>query len=168
MPEALETDNLIIGWARAKGLLNPDLDWVGFRRIIHDEYHDKAETFRGAGRDAGKMWLFIREMKKGDLVVVPAGPEFHVGEVAGDEAFYDPEKMEEDSAYRRAVNWLNSAQRIAEAGDDGVHRGRKRSDEKPDAIHEFAPVLACQCRGYNTQDRPFQDGRVAAKGQESS
>ena len=129
VPEALETGNLIIGWARAKGLLNPDLDWVGFRRIIHEAYHPDADTFRGAGRDAGKMWLFIREMKKGDLVVVPAGPEFYVGEVAGDEAFYDPEKMEEDSAYRRAVNWLNSARSIprTEAGSALASRMKVRS-----------------------------------------
>ena len=112
VPEALETNHLIIGWARAKGLLNPDLKWVSFRQIIHDEYHPDAETFHGAGRDAGKMWQFIREMKKGDLVVVPAGPEFYVGEVACDEAFYDETKTEEDSAYRRTVKWLNSGQSI--------------------------------------------------------
>ena len=112
VPEALETNHLIIGWARAKGLLNPDLDWVSFRQIIHDEYHPGAETLHGAGRDAGKMWQFIREMKKGDLVVVPAGPDFYVGEVACDEAFYDETKTEEDSAYRRTVKWLNSGQSI--------------------------------------------------------
>ena len=112
VPEALETNHLIIGWARAKGLLNPDLDWASFRQIIHDEYHPGAETFHGAGRDAGKMWQFIREMKKGDLVVVPAGSEFYVGEVAYDEAIYDPTKVEEDSAYRRSVKWLNNRQSI--------------------------------------------------------
>ena len=39
VPEALKKNHLIIGWARAKGLLNPDLDRVRFRQIIHDEYH---------------------------------------------------------------------------------------------------------------------------------
>ena len=112
MPEALETNHLIIGWARAKGLLDPGLDRVSFRKIIHDEYHPDAATFHGAGRDAGKMWRFIRQMKKGDLVVVPAGPEFYVGEVACDEAFYDETKTEEDSAYRRTVKWLNNGQSI--------------------------------------------------------
>ena len=115
VPEALETNHLIIGWARAKGLLNPDLDWVSFRQIIHDEYYPDAETFREAGRAAGKMWRFIREMKKGDLVVVPAGPVFYVGEVACDEAFYDETKTEKDSAYRRTVKWLNNGQSIPRA-----------------------------------------------------
>ena len=115
VPEALERGHLIIGWARAEGLLNPDLDWDSFRQIIHDKYHCGAETFHGAGRDTGKMWLFIRKMKKGDLVVVPAGPVFYVGEVTCDEAFYVPEKTEEDSAYRRSVKWLNNGQAIPRA-----------------------------------------------------
>ena len=130
VPEALEMGHLIIGWARAEGLLNPDLDRNSFRKIIHDEYHRGAETFHGAGRDAGKMWLFIREMKRGDLVVVPAGPVFYVGEVACDEAFYDKTKREEDSAYRRSVKWLNNGQaipRTAVAGSALASRMTARS-----------------------------------------
>ena len=61
------------------------------------------------------MWRFIREMKKGGLVVVPSGPEFYVGEVVGDEAFYDETKTEEDSAYRRTVKWLNNGRSIPRA-----------------------------------------------------
>lgn len=55
VPEALEMGHLIIGWVRAQGLLNPDLDRDGFRKIIRDEYHPDAETLHGAGRDAGKI-----------------------------------------------------------------------------------------------------------------
>ena len=76
------------------------------------------------------MWRFIREMKKGDLVVVPAGPVFYVGEVACDEAFYDETKREEDSAYRRAVTWLNNGQsipRTAVAGSALASRMKARS-----------------------------------------
>ena len=113
-----------------RGPSDPDLDRDSFRKIIHDKYHCGAETFHGAGRDAGKMWLFIREMKKGDLVVVPAGPVFYVGEVASDEAFYVPEKTEEDSAYRRSVKWLNNGQsipRTAVAGSTLASRMKARS-----------------------------------------
>ena len=52
------------------------------------------------------MWCFIREMQVGDLVVAPHGSGFYVGEVTGD-AFYDPSKVNEDSAYRRPVKWRN-------------------------------------------------------------
>lgn len=76
------------------------------------------------------MWLFIRQMKKGDLVVVPAGPVFYVGEVVSDEAFYDETKREEDSAYRREAKWLNNRQsipRTAVAGSALASRMKARS-----------------------------------------
>ena len=60
------------------------------------------------------MWRFIRDMKIGDLVVVPHGSEFYVGEVAGP-AFYDENKVDEDSAYRRPVKWLNGKRPIPRA-----------------------------------------------------
>ena len=106
VPEALEHDQLIIGWAAAKGLLDPELEWDRFREIIGKEYYADAENLRKAGNAAGHMWRFIRDMQVGDLVVVPHDSEFYVGEVAG-VAFYDENKVDEDSAYRRRVKWLN-------------------------------------------------------------
>ena len=104
--EALENDHLIIGWAKAKGLLDQELEWEGFREIIREAYYADAENLRGAGNAGGHMWRFIRAMETGDLVVVPHGSEFYVGEVTGC-AFYDENKVDEDSAYRRPVKWLH-------------------------------------------------------------
>ena len=109
--EALENDHLIIGWAKAEGLLDPKLEWKEFREIIHEEYYAADHHRRRAGQAGGHMWRFIRDMKKGDLVVVPHGSEFYVGEVACD-AFYDESKVDEDSAYRRLVKWLNGKRPI--------------------------------------------------------
>lgn len=105
--EALREDCLIIGWAYAKGLLEQGLQWESFREIIHKEYHPNDETLRGAGAAAGNMWRFIHAMEKADLVVVPSGSGFYVGEVTGD-AFYDESKVDEDTAYRRPVKWLSN------------------------------------------------------------
>lgn len=104
--EALEKDHLIIGWAEAKGLLDPKLEWGAFREIIRKKYYAADGNLRRAGSAGGHMWRFIRDMEVGDLVVVPYGSEFYVGEVKGN-AFYDPSKVDEDSAYRRPVQWLN-------------------------------------------------------------
>ena len=103
VPEALEKDHLIIGWGTAKGLHAPELEWEGFREIIRAAYYADAENLRGAGNAGGHMWRFIRDMQVGDLVVVPDGSEFYVGEVAG-RVFYD-ENVDEDWAYRRPVKW---------------------------------------------------------------
>ena len=118
VPEALETDCLIIGWAKAEDLLNPQLDWKRFREIIRQQYYPDDETLRRAGNAGGHMWRFIREMKVGDLVVVPYGSDFYVAKIKG-EARYDRNKVGEDSAYRRPVIWLN--------GKNSIPRGIARS-----------------------------------------
>ena len=114
VPEALDRNQLIIGWAEAAGLLDEGLSWEEFRAIISDTYYSREETLRKAGAAGGHMWRFIREMTEGDLVVVPHGSEFHVARVSGP-ATYDHYKVDEDTAYRRNVEWLNNKQAIPRA-----------------------------------------------------
>ena len=109
--EALANDQIIIGWANAKGLLNEDLGWEAFRKIISDTYYASEENLRRAGSAAGNMWRFIRAMNIGDIVVVPDGSIFYVAEVSGPPT-YDESQVENDSAYRREVTWLNEKQAI--------------------------------------------------------
>lgn len=111
VPEALESDQIIIGWANAEGLLDKQLDWAAFRELVRVAYYRDDQTLHRAGAAAGHMWRFIREMEAGDLVVVPYGSEFYIAKVAGD-AIYLEGKQSEDSAYRRPVKWLNSRQPI--------------------------------------------------------
>lgn len=105
VPEALESDELIIGWAEASGLLNPDLTWEQFREIVRLAYYRDDQTLRLAGSSAGHLWRFLRDMQLGDLVVVPHHDEIFVAEVLGP-ATYDPLLVNQDSAYRRPVRWL--------------------------------------------------------------
>jgi len=109
--EALASNQIIIGWAEAKGLLNENLSWEQFRRIISDTYYAGENNLRRAGAAAGHMWRFIREMNTGDLVLVPYGSNFYVAEVSGPVS-YDESKVDEDTAYRRKVNWLNNKKPI--------------------------------------------------------
>lgn len=109
--EALSNDQIIIGWAKAKGLLNKNLTWEEFRSIISDTYYSGETSLRRAGGAAGHMWRFVREMNVGDLVVVPYGSEFYIAEVKSP-ATYDVSKLEEDTSYRRNVNWLNDKKPI--------------------------------------------------------
>ncbi|MCB9444041.1 MAG: restriction endonuclease [Ardenticatenaceae bacterium] len=106
VPEALACNEIIIGWALAKGLLDENLSWEQFREIIRVAYYVNEINLRKAGAAAGHMWRFVREMNIGDLVVVPYGTEFYVAEVTSN-ASHNTSKVEEDSAYRRSVRWLN-------------------------------------------------------------
>ncbi len=109
--EALESDQAIIGWAKAKGLLNPKLSYLEFREIIRKRYYTDEKTLRKAGSAAGNMWRFIREMQKDDLIITPYGPKFYVAKVTG-VTIYDETKISEDTAYRRSVVWLNDKKPI--------------------------------------------------------
>jgi predicted Mrr-cat superfamily restriction endonuclease len=112
LPEALSTDQVIIGWGRAKGLLDPALTWENFRDIVRATYYGDEPSLRKAGAAGGHMWRFIRDMKPGDLVVVPYAAEFFVAEIVGP-ATYDSSKIEVGSAYRRSVRWLNGKKPIS-------------------------------------------------------
>lgn len=103
LPEAMATNELILGWSKAEGLLNPKLTWDTFRRIVKDTYD---YVSRQAAAEAGSLWTFLRKMQKGDLVVVPHGDKFYVAEVVGD-AYHVPQKVPEDRAHRRPAKWLN-------------------------------------------------------------
>ena len=141
LEEALRTNHLITGWAKAEGLLNEDLNWVEFREIIRKAYYADDQTLRRAGTAAGNLWRFIREMRPGDLVVVPHGNNFFVAKITGD-AIYDDTKVNEDSAYRRPVRWLNDKKPISRklANADLLRRMKTwntsaRADDLLDKIH---------------------------------
>ena len=106
VPEALASDQIIIGWAKAQGLLDEKLTWEEFREIVHKEYYGQEPSYRRAGAAAGHLWRFLRVVKKGDLVVVPYWSEFYLAEIVGPST-YNPDRSEEGTSYRRAVRWLN-------------------------------------------------------------
>lgn len=109
--EALEENQIIIGWSDAKGLLDPVLTWEEFREILRKTYNPVDKNLRAAGASAGNMWRFIRDMQIGSLVVVPDGPAFYVAEVSGPPTYLES-KVSDDTAYRRDVKWLNSKRPI--------------------------------------------------------
>jgi predicted Mrr-cat superfamily restriction endonuclease len=111
VPEALAMNQIIIGWAKAKNLLDQSLSWEDFREIISSIYYSSESNMRRAGAASGNMWRFIRDMKENDLVAVPHGSEFYIAKVKGP-ATYDPSLVSEDSAYRRNVTWLNDKKPI--------------------------------------------------------
>lgn len=109
--EALEEDEAIIGWSECPELLNPGLTWEQFRELIRETYHPDDDDLRRAGNAAGHAWCFIRDMKPGDLIVTPHGPRFYVARIIGD-AVHREDKVADDTAFRRRVEWLNGKQGI--------------------------------------------------------
>ena len=107
LPEALECNQIMIGWAHVEGLLDPSLSWEEFRNTVSPNEENRYRV----GWAGGTMWRFVREMNIDDLVVVPYGSNFYVARIAGP-VTYDKSKEEEDTSYRRCVEWLNDGRPI--------------------------------------------------------
>jgi predicted Mrr-cat superfamily restriction endonuclease len=143
LPEALKSNQIIIGWSDSEGLLKPSLTKSQFRDIIHEVHYSKSANLRKAGAAAGNMWRFVREMQIGDLIIVPYGPNFYIAEVEGD-VTYDKKKVAEDTAYRRDVKWLNSKKPIPRDWAKSALISRmKIQGTSADATDLLPEILAC-------------------------
>ena len=156
MPEALASGELIIGWAEADGLLDPALTWEAFREIARRAYHADNPNLRKAGAAAGHLWRFIREMKPGDLVVVPHSSEFFVAEVSAP-ATYDRTKVGDDTAYRRGARWLNGAKPISRQLAKSALLSRTKTQgtcaDATDLLDDIKECLALAERGAASAPR---------------
>lgn len=108
---------LLVGWSGARDLDDPTLDYDAFRDRVHEAHYAADDDYRRSGRAAGVLWRFMREMQRGDLIVVPRPGSFWIGEVTGD-AFESDAGDLDDTVHRRPVAWLDEA---------GISRRRARS-----------------------------------------
>lgn len=144
--EALNDNELIIGWGQLPELLNNDLSWNDFRQLIHDKYHSKETDFRRSGRAAGNMDRFIREMDIGHLVVVPHKSNFYIARITAD-AYHDPTRVGDDAAFRRPVEWLNDKKpiprRLARVALQSRMKIQNTSADATDLLTEIKDALHC-------------------------
>lgn len=140
----------MIGWSDAEGLINETLNWEQFREIIYKTYKEK--DYKTAGRSAGNIWRFIREMHIGDLVVVPDGSNFHIAEVT-DEPYHDASKRSEDTAHRRKVKWLNKnpiPRLLAPAALQSRMKAYNTCTRATDLLAEIQSILDTHTKGTST------------------
>lgn len=110
--EMFENNQIVIGWSETENMLfDPELDRDGFKEILLLKYPDYNNNSYSLGQGAGYLWRFIREMQIGDYAIVPIPKAFYIGEVTSD-LIFKPEKIDEDTAIRRNVKWLNNGKPI--------------------------------------------------------
>lgn len=156
VPEALASNEISIGWAKAERLMDLSLDYWQFREVVKEAYYPEDPGYRDAGGVAGQLWRFIREMDESDLVVVPHSGEFYVAKVTGP-LMFRPEKADEHSAFRRPVEWLNDAQPIprsrALAALQSRMKIRQTCADATDLIEEIQDALTIAAGG---RERSFE------------
>jgi predicted Mrr-cat superfamily restriction endonuclease len=144
--EALEKDEIFVGWKEVKGLLEEGLSFDDFRERVKDTY--RIENNRSAAAFARFLWEFLKGMKPGDYVVVPSGGQFYVAEVVGD-PYYD--ESQPVAAHRRPVRWLNDKKPIprelASAALQGRMKARGTLMDTSDLVEHIEKVLEDAERG---------------------
>jgi predicted Mrr-cat superfamily restriction endonuclease len=144
--EALEKDEIFVGWKEVKGLLEEGLSFYDFRERVKDTY--KIENNRSAAAFARFLWEFLKEMKPGDYVVVPSGGQFYVAEVVGD-PYYD--ESHPVAAHRRPVRWLNDRKPISRERASRALQSRMKARgtllDTSDLVADIEKVLEGAKRG---------------------
>lgn len=111
-----DADNLFLnngcvalGWQKMGNLTVIQADRDAFKNKVSEAYPEKKP--RGVSNNAGQLFRFVHEIKKGDLIAYPskADKQVHIGRVEGDYA-YDI-KPEPGYPHRRAVKWLKAVPR---------------------------------------------------------
>jgi len=112
------------------------------------------------------MWRFIRAMQIGDFAVVPNWNGFYIAEITGPPT-YDQSKVEEDSAYRRPVKWLNGKQpivrRLARAALIARMKVQGTSADASDLVAEIEDCLGLAGRGHTPTFQTDLQARLVAE-----
>jgi predicted Mrr-cat superfamily restriction endonuclease len=144
--EALEKDEIFVGWKEVKGLLEKDLSFYDFRERVKAAYG--IENNYAAAAFARFLWGFLKEMKPGDYVVVPSGGQFYVAEVVGS-PYYD--ESHPVAAHRRPVRWLNDKKPISRELASRALQSRMKARgtllDTSDLVEDIEKVLEDAKRG---------------------
>lgn len=107
VPDGLASNEIIIGWSRAGRLLETVIPSVYyFTKILLHYYPEYMGNARSACSGGSSMWQFIREMTPGDLVLVPDDDGLFIARIESEPRWLES-KVDEDTAFRRSVTWLN-------------------------------------------------------------
>lgn len=142
IPQALKDKDLILGWSAAADLIG-ETDWDKFKQRLAKAYPDLESNPHRLGSSAGNLWRFVHDMKEGDFVIVPDSGQFYLAKVTGPPR-YDACHTDDDTAYRRKVEWQNSQQPLPRGHASSGLQSRMKAyhaiawaDEFTDEIHDL-------------------------------
>lgn len=147
LPESLKGNVIGIGWSNASGLIEIN-DRTAFKKRVRDTHANYVGNERSLGNAVGSIWRFLKDMKKGDLVIVPIPYAFYVARLSDDAPFYDAKGVASDYAYRRKVDWLNNKKPIPRNDVSArLQRGMKAYSTCVEFYAEFIPDVMAAVEG---------------------
>ena len=153
----LKRNRIAIGWDAMTNAGDLKADRETFKAAYMAAYpNDKPGAVPG---QAGQIFRFLHEMKKGDLVIYPSKHprEIHIGQIAGDYQ-YNP-KADPEFPHQREVKWLKSFPRTSFSQGALYEIGAAMSlFQVKNYANEYVEVL----EGKSVPVVPDEDNTVAA------
>lgn len=113
LDEIIPNKQIVLGWSLTKNKLFKSSDREFFKQQLKESYPTKyKKNPYSLGQATGHLWRFIREMQKGDYAIVPTSKAFYLGKIKNNELQFYEDKIEDDTAIRRDVEWLNDGKPI--------------------------------------------------------
>lgn len=99
---------IAVGWSEASGL-DKEPDWDRFKAIIRDAYapHWPTMNEQSLALQASSAFQFIRNIRVGDLVLIPMPGAFLAAKILSD-VYYDEAGRDSDSTWKHKVEWRTS------------------------------------------------------------
>lgn len=104
MKEFLDHEVLAIGWSNLGDLSTKNRDEI--KGLLEHEGYTSYEL----GRAYASVDIFVNQMAKNDLVLVPDGDTIHLCRITGDYAF-EARRVADDWPHQRSVQWLTAVER---------------------------------------------------------
>jgi predicted Mrr-cat superfamily restriction endonuclease len=117
---------IAVGWSEALGL-DKESDWYRFKDIIRKAYEPHWGgnlTEQSLALQASSAFQFVRNLRTGDLVLVPVPGAFLACKVLSD-AYYDESAKATDSSWKHKVQWLTSKPCPRNRGENALQRRLK-------------------------------------------
>jgi restriction system protein len=141
----LKGNVIAVGWHRVGALDKLKADRDAFKAKVKEAYPEKKPG--AIPVDAGQLFRFVHEMKKGDLVAYPSkrDKQIHIGQVEG-EYQYNPNK-EPTYPHLRTVKWLRTV---------------PRTQFSQGALYEIGSAMSLfQIKNYADEFRAAVEGKKA-------
>lgn len=141
----LKGNSVALGWHQMGDLSTIGADRDAFKQRIASAY--PAKTKLGVANNAGQLFRFVHEMKRGDIVVFPSKSDRHVnlGRIVGDYQ-YDPNGK--PYPHNRAVKWLKHV---------------PRTQFSQGALYEIGSAISLfQVKNFADEFRAVLEGKPAA------
>ena len=141
-------------------------DFRSYRTVVHQQ--NPEQSLQGVAGRAAQVWKFAREMRRGDIVILPrrqAGKRIAWGIVAGDYEHCPVDEVDRQHRHTRRVKWMPAEISRSDFTDPGIFDRPQRVytiDGLFSGLSRFARLWGTMARRAGAENLRFERSLVEA------